>query len=93
MPVALIRDVVFSVSNAAMCAAMAQRQLVRRSAAGRRKTGVDTKLVGKLPEKTQPDLELGLVWGVGVVGGANGEHGCSARCVCNCARSFPLLGS
>lgn len=29
--------------------------------------------------KTQPDLELGLV---GVVGGANGKHGCS----------FPLLG-
>lgn len=78
MPLASIRDVVFSISNAPMCAAMARRQLVRRSSVGRRKTGVDTKLVGKLPEKTQPDLELGL----GLVGGANREHGCSARCSC-----------
>lgn len=45
-----------------MCAAMAQRQLVR-------KTGVNAKLVGKVPEKTQPDLESGW-WGAG--GGGRG---------------------
>lgn len=47
MPLALIRDVVSGISNAPMCAAVAQRQLVRRSSVGPRKTGVDTKLVGK----------------------------------------------
>lgn len=61
-----------------MCAAVAQRQLVRRSSVGPRKTGVDTKLVGKHSQTWSWGW-----WGwVGLVGGANGEHGCL----------FPLLG-
>lgn len=67
---ALIRGIVFSISNGPMCAAMAQRQLVRCSLAGRRKTGVDAKLVdmtgGKLPKENTARL-LALGFGVGLV--------------------------
>lgn len=66
---ALIRDIVFSISNGPMCAAMAQRQLVRCSLAGRRKTGVDAKLVdmaaGKLSRENTARL-LTLQFGVGL---------------------------
>lgn len=103
----LIRDIVFSLSNGPMCAAMAQRQLVRCSLAGQRKTGVDTKLVDVAEEKLYRGNTAGLLAlefrvGFGLVGewkrdgedgGVNCEHGCSARCVCNCVRSFLLLGS